>query len=448
MSKNGQEPYFLQEIQEQPKVISNTLSQYLKPNYQLSMKISKQPVGDIDLSKIKKAYITACGTSYHAALSARYIFEELASIPTLVEPASECGRHQLLVDKDTLAIAISQSGCSQDTLAALQLAASRDAFTLAVSNDPESPLVAAAEGHLLTLAGKTQSKSSTKAFTTQLLVLSLLGLRLAQARNCLTKERWKSEFEAVSRIHEYTRFALDKAAKGPTLSSIENGTAQNVPGNGSAASSPENWPHLVAADLGAAAKMADTGAIRSLIENASPLAPIVELLKNHSSCFILAKGHLWPMALEGALKLKEVAKIHAEGYLVGEFGHGPLALANETTPVIIFSFGDEDNHNDMPLASALKERKCPLILISEEGPNEDKALRSMADHFLPLPIVPSWIRPMVAVIPLQLLAFELGIAKNMDVDNPGGTLSSEIHSHGPVAFNGKKANGHSLFVSK
>jgi glucosamine--fructose-6-phosphate aminotransferase (isomerizing) len=165
---------------------------------------------------------------------------------------------------------------------------------------------------------------------------------------------------------------------------------------------------------------------------------VAKFLKEYSQAFILARGHLLPMALEGALKPKEVAKIHAEGYLAGEFGHGPLAIAGPKTPIIMFSFSDEQEANSLSLAFELKTRNAPLILITEDGPMKDQALASMADFFLPLPQVPSPLRPMVAVIPLQLLSYHLGHIRGLDVDHPGGTLHPDIQSCGPDSPTGKK----------
>ncbi|MDR2368011.1 MAG: SIS domain-containing protein [Deltaproteobacteria bacterium] len=367
--KNGDPPFFLKEIYEQPSALAYTLAQFLGHNFQLKM--NRPPLDDQSLRQVKKAYITACGTSYHAAMTARYLIEELAQIPTVVEPASECGCHHMLVDESTLAVAVSQSGRSPDTLAALDLARSRGAFTLAVVNESDSPLTEAAMGTLLTLAGKVQSKASTKAFTSQSLVLALLGLRLAQSRNLLRKE-WRQEIESFSRIPEMIREALGKRELEPKA--IE----------------------------------------------------VAQFLNGYSQAFILARGHLLPMALEGALKLKEVARLHAEGYLAGEFGHGPLAMAGPQAPIIMFSFSDERDATCLALAFELKARGAPLILITEDGPKKDQALASIADIFLPLPQVPSRLRPMVAVIPLQLIAYHLGHVRGLDVDHPGGTLQPDV----------------------
>lgn len=371
--KNGDRPYFIKEINEQPNALAYTLAQFMGQNFQLKM--NRPPLDDQTLKSIQKTYITACGTSYHAAMTARYLIEEFAQIPTVVEPASECGRHHSLVDETTLAVAVSQSGRSPDTLAALDLARRRGAHTLAVVNEADSPLTEAAMGTLLTLAGKVHSKASTKAFTSQSLVLALLGLRLAQSRNLLRKE-WRQEIESFSRVPEMIREALMKKDLEPKV--IE----------------------------------------------------VAKFLNPYFQTFILARGHLLPMALEGALKLKEVAKIHAEGYPAGEFGHGPLAMAGPDTPIIMFSFSDEEEANSLSLAFELKARNAPLILITEDGPKKDQALASMADTCLPLPQVPSRLRPMVAVIPLQLLAFHLGQARGLDVDHPGGTLQPEIRGLG------------------
>ncbi|MDR2301428.1 MAG: SIS domain-containing protein [Deltaproteobacteria bacterium] len=366
---NGETPHFRREIDEQPNVLAYTLAQFLGHNFQLKM--NKPPLDDQSLKLITKTYITGCGTSYHAGLTARYLIEELAQIPTVVEPASECGRHHLLVDETTLAVAVSQSGRSPETLAALELAKKRGAQTLAVVNETDSPLTEAARGTIFTLAGKVHSQASTKAFTTQSLVLALMGLRLAQSRNLLRKE-WRQEIESFARIPELIREALMK----------------------------NDLDHKV--------------------------FEAAKLLNAYSQAFILARGHLLPMALEGALKLKEVAKIHAEGYLVGEFGHGPLAMAGPRTPIIMFSFSDEQEAGNLALALELKSRIAPLILITEDGLKKDKAVESVADITLLLPQVPLRLRPMVSVIPLQLLAYYLGHTRGYDVDHPGGTLQPDL----------------------
>jgi glucosamine--fructose-6-phosphate aminotransferase (isomerizing) len=358
-------PFFLKEIQEQPKVLANTLARYLAPNAQLKM--TRPPLDDQTLRRIDKAYITACGTSYHAALTARYIIEELAQIPAVVEPASECGRHQLLVDEATLAVAVSQSGRSHDTLAALAMAASRGAATLALVNEAGSPLADRADGSLMTLAGTVSTLSSTKAFTSQTLVLGLMGLRMAQSRG-LMRDQWREELESLGRVPELVRHALSHEER---------------------------------------------------------VAALAERLAGFEHAFILARGHMLPMAFEGALKLKEVAKIHAEGYSTGEFGHGPLALAGPGTPVILISFADENETRGLALAGELKRRGVPLILISEDGPGLDPALSDLADALLPIPRVPPRLRPVVAVIHLQLLAYHLGRLKGLDVDETGGLLPSE-----------------------
>jgi glucosamine--fructose-6-phosphate aminotransferase (isomerizing) len=372
MMENSQ-PLFLKEIMEQPRVLANTLAQYLGPN--LTLKMNKPPLDDQTLSRISKVYIAACGTSYHAAMTARYQIEELARIPTVVERASECGLHHLLVDSSTLAVGVSQSGRSQDTLAALELAGQKGAVTLALVNESPSPLTQAAVGSLMTLAGQVFTLSSTKAFTSQTLVLRLMACRLAQSLGRFREEPWRDELEKLGRLPETVRYALTIEDKAAAL----------------------------------AAKLMDYGHL-----------------------FILARGHLLPMVFEGALKLKEVARLHAEGYSAGEFGHGPLALAGPDTPAILIAFADESGGpGNLDLAYALKKRDVPLFLISEDGPKKDVALSALADLFLPLPPVPPSIRPMVSVIPLQLLAYHLGLLKGLDVDHPGGLLRRENPPEAP-----------------
>ncbi|MDR2140924.1 MAG: SIS domain-containing protein [Deltaproteobacteria bacterium] len=365
MKETDKEPFFIKEIREQPKVLANTLTKYLGPN--LYLKMTRPPLDEATLRGVNQVYITACGTSYHAGMTARYIFEELSQLPTVVEPASEAGRHHLLVDDKTLAVAVSQSGRSSDTLSALNLAKARGAVTLALVNDSPSPLTEAASGYLMTLAGQVFTLSSTKAFTSQTLVLGLLAFRLAQSRG-LMKEPWRQELENLGRVPEMVRYVL----------ALED-----------------------------------------------RVALMAKALANYEQVFILARGALLPMAYEGALKLKEVAHFHAEGYSTGEFGHGPLGLVGPRSPIILIAFADEAGSSTLALARSLKARGAPLWLISEDGPKKDLALSSLADDFFPLPAVQPRLRPMVAIIPLQLLAYHLGRLRRVDVDNPGGLLGGE-----------------------
>jgi glucosamine--fructose-6-phosphate aminotransferase (isomerizing) len=266
-----------------------------------------------------------------------------------------------------LAVAVSQSGRSIDTLAALELAKARGAVTLALVNESPSPLTEAALGSLMTLAGPVFTLSSTKAFTSQTLVLGLLAFRLAQSRG-LMKEPWPNELENLGRIPEMVRYVLAMEDK---------------------------------------------------------IRQMADILVNYEHVFILARGALLPMAYEGALKLKEVAHFHAEGYSSGEFGHGPLALVNDNTPIILISFADEEEPATLALAQSIRQRGAPLWLISEDGPKKQPQLAAMADVFFPLPAVQARLRSMVAIIPLQLLAYHLGRLRGVDVDNPGGLLGGE-----------------------
>ncbi|MDR2406080.1 MAG: SIS domain-containing protein [Deltaproteobacteria bacterium] len=363
-------PLFLREINEQPRVLSNSLAQYLAPGYNLKM--TKPPLDDISLKKITKVYITASGTSFHAALTARYLIEGLAEIPTVVEQASECGQHQLLVDNSTLAISVSQSGRSKGTLEALELAKKKGAITLALVNDPKSPLAAMAQGCITTLAGRVLTPSSTKAFTSQTLVLGLLAFRLALAKG-LAKDKFRDELQQLERLPEIVRRAI-------TISEEQIGT-------------------------------------------------VASTLLEHEHLFILASGNLLPMVYEGGLKLKEVARFFAEGSSAGEFGHGPLAMAGPGTPVMLLSFNDQDNnsvHRD--LALELKKRGSPLIIVTEDGPLKNNSLLTLADHSILLPQAPPRFRPQVALIPLQLLASRIGELKGLDVDRPGGLLYQAAYS--------------------
>ncbi|MDR2613626.1 MAG: SIS domain-containing protein [Deltaproteobacteria bacterium] len=351
---------------EQPRVLANTLAQYVGPGYRLKM--GRPPLDEDGIRRISRVYLTACGTSYHAALTARYLLEELACVPAVVEQASECGLHQQLVGPSTLAVAVSQSGRSRETLNALEAARRKGAATLALVNDATSPLARAADGCLTTLAGRVLAHSSTKAFTTQSLVLALMAFRIARARG-LMRDTYLEEIQALGRIGETVRGTLAKC--------------------------------------------------RGQVE------PLARLLNAHSHLFILAKGSLLPMVYEGALKLKEIARLHAEGYSAGEFGHGPLALAGPDTPVALMAFSDAryEAAAFKDLARSLRSRRVPLVLFAEDGPRKDVELLTMADCAVLLPPAPPRLRPLTAILPFQLLACALGQMKGLDVDRPGGLLN-------------------------
>ncbi|MDR1079430.1 MAG: SIS domain-containing protein [Deltaproteobacteria bacterium] len=359
------QPLLFREIMEQPRVLANTLAQYVGPGY--CLKMTRPPLDDAGIARISKIYLTACGTSFHAALSARYLLEELAEIPTVVEQASESGQHQLLVDAGTLAVAVSQSGRSRETLEALTRARRKGAATLALVNDGDSPLAKAADGCVTTLAGRVTPHSSTKAFTSQSLVLGLMAFRIARARGLL-KDTFQEEIQPFGRIAETVRGALVKC-----LDQVD---------------------------------------------------PAARLLSAHSHLFILAKGSLLPMVYEGALKFKEIARFHAEGYSAGEFGHGPLALVGPETPVALMAFSDHHNgHGSFTaLARELTGRGAPLIVFAEDGPRKDPELLKTADCAILLPPAPPRLRPLAALAPLQLLACALGCLRGLDVDRPGGLL--------------------------
>ena len=340
------------EIHEQPEAVADTLAALLNPSKQeICIPFLDQ------LAKITRVQTLACGTSHHAALVARYWIEALAGIPVATEVASEFRYRQAYLDDSTLLIAISQSGETADTLAALKTAKEKsNGLSLAICNVPQSALVREASLHLLTDAGIEVGVASTKAFTTQLCVLLVLAAAIAKAKGRLDEETEKALLSELLLLPE----KLQEALKSETL------VAQ--------------WAHSIA---------------------------------NFSHALYLGRGVQYPIALEGALKLKEIAYIHAEGYPGGELKHGPLALVTRDMPVIAL-LPDPPLYEKMRAnIEEVRARDGLLYLI---GAQTEK-LAAVVKDILPLPQA-QWTRPIIDTIPLQLLAYHAAVFKGTDVDKP------------------------------
>jgi len=347
--------FMLKEIHEQPEVIGNTVNAHLHP----STGEAAFEDFDFDFASIKRLHITACGTAYYAGLVARYWFEELAKLPTEVDIASEYRYRMLPASENTATLVISQSGETLDTREALRFAAEQGQKTLAVVNVPESTIAREADQVVYTLAGPEIGVASTKAFTTQLATLACLAMYAARARGELTAEKERELAAALrelpSRIAEVLHH--DEAIKGIAR-------------------------HMIDA----------------------------------RSVLYLGRGRSYPIAMEGALKLKEISYIHAEGYAAGEMKHGPIALIDETVPVVVVAPTDRWLEKTLSNVREATARGARLLLIGEE-----KAIQALADvteWSIPMPATASFVAPILYSIPVQLLAYHAAVLKGTDVDQP------------------------------
>ncbi|MFT4831906.1 MAG: glucosamine--fructose-6-phosphate aminotransferase (isomerizing) [Psychroserpens sp.] len=363
IEKGGYDHFMLKEIYEQPRAILDTYRGRLRA----SQGIIKMAGVDQNLEKFLNAnriIIVACGTSWHAGLVAEYIFEDLARIPVEVEYASEFRyRNPVITDKD-IVIAISQSGETADTLAAIKLAKEKGAFVFGVCNVVGSSIARETNAGAYTHAGPEIGVASTKAFTTQITVLTLLALKLAKEKGVFSE----------SRFHEY-------------LAELEN-----IP-----------------------AKVERALKTNALVEK------IAEEYKDSTNCLYLGRGYNFPVALEGALKLKEISYIHAEGYPAAEMKHGPIALIDEHMPVVVIA--TNRGHYDKVVSNIqeIKSRNGKIIAVVTEG---DETVRDLADHVIEVPDTFESLMPLLTTIPLQLLSYHIAVMRGCNVDQPRNLAKS------------------------
>ncbi|RAJ13829.1 glutamine--fructose-6-phosphate transaminase (isomerizing) [Arenibacter echinorum] len=363
IEKGGFDHFMLKEIYEQPRAILDTYRGRLLAKDG----IIKMAGIDDNLEKFLNAnriIIVACGTSWHAGLVAEYIFEDLARIPVEVEYASEFRyRNPVITDKDVL-IAISQSGETADTLAAIKLAKEKGAFVFGVCNVVGSSIARETDAGAYTHAGPEIGVASTKAFTTQITVLTLLALKLAKEKGIFDNRRF----------HEY-------------LSELEN--------------------------------------IPSKVEKALLSNPLVEIIanvyKDSTNCLYLGRGYNFPVALEGALKLKEISYIHAEGYPAAEMKHGPIALIDEHMPVVVIATNKGHYEKVVSNIQEIKSRKGKIIAVVTEG---DEQVKDLADHVIEIPETLESLTPLLTTIPLQLLSYHIAVMRGCNVDQPRNLAKS------------------------
>lgn len=363
IEKGGYDHFMLKEIYEQPNVIKDTYRGRLHASTGL---IQMAGVED-NLEKFLNAdriLIIACGTSWHAGLVAEYIIEEFARIPVEVEYASEFRyRNPIITPKDVV-IAISQSGETADTLAAIKLAKEKGAFVFGVCNVVGSSISRETNGGAYTHAGPEIGVASTKAFTTQITVLTMIALRLAKAKGTLSNSDYFRYLQELELIPEKVAEALHCNALSKE---------------------------------------------------------IAEIYKDAPNCLYLGRGYNFPVALEGALKLKEISYIHAEGYPAAEMKHGPIALIDEKMPVVVIA--PKQGHYDKIVSNIqeIKSRSGKIIAIVTKG---DIQVKELADHVIEIPETSDALSPLITTIPLQLLSYHIAVLRGCNVDQPRNLAKS------------------------
>ena len=363
IEKGGFNHFMLKEIFEQPKAIQDTYRGRLKVNKGL-IKMSGIDDNIEKLSNAQKITIVGCGTSWHAGLVAEYIFEEIARIPVEVEYASEFRyRNPIISDKD-IVIAISQSGETADTLAAIKLAKKNGAFAFGVCNVVGSSISRETDAGAYTHAGPEIGVASTKAFTTQITLLTMMALRLAKAKGTLSAS-------------DYKRHLIE---------------LETIPGK-----------------------------IKTVLESDALTKKIAGIYKDATNFLYLGRGFNFPVALEGALKLKEISYIHAEGYPAAEMKHGPIALIDENMPIVVIATKYGHYKKIVSNIQEIKSRKGKIIGIVTKGDTQVKAL---ADHVIEIPEALELLSPLLTTIPLQLLSYHIAVLLGKNVDQPRNLAKS------------------------
>src|ERR1700719_3322068 len=368
--KGGFKHFMLKEIYEQPRAVRDTTLGRISLDTG-HIFLDEMQISEAEFRAAKKITIVACGTSWHAGQAGKFMIESFARVPVEVDYASEWRYRDPIVDRDTITLVISQSGETADTIAAQREAKAKGSHTLAICNVVGSMITREAAGTIYTHAGPEIGVASTKAFTAQLTALYLFALYLAQQRGTMTAD------QAKAAIHELTR----------------------IPGK------LEHW-----------------------LTREEECEDLAKEYSRSQDFLFLGRGIHYPIALEGALKLKEVSYIHAEGYPAGEMKHGPNALIDENLPVVIIATRDPKNELSMiryeKTMSNLKEVKArsgQVIALATEG---DEDIKEAADHVIYIPSAPEELLPILEIVPLQLLAYHIAVRRGCDVDQPRNLAKS------------------------
>jgi glucosamine--fructose-6-phosphate aminotransferase (isomerizing) len=368
--KGGFKHFMLKEIYEQPRAVRDTtLGRVSQDTGHIFL--DEIEISEAELRTAKKINILACGTSWHAGQAGKFMLETLARVPVEVDYASEWRYRTPIVEPDTITVVISQSGETADTIAAQREAKSKGSKTLAICNVVGSMITREAAGTVYTHAGPEIGVASTKAFTGQLTALYLFAMYLAQVRGTITPEQSRAA------VHELTR----------------------IPGK-----------------------------LETILTHDAACDELAKRYQRAHDFLFLGRGIHYPIALEGALKLKEISYIHAEGYPAGEMKHGPNALIDENLPVVVIATRDVNNPGSMTryekTCSNLKEVKARsgvVIALATEG---DEEIKEAADHVLYIPPAPEELSPILEIVPLQLLAYHIAVRRGCDVDQPRNLAKS------------------------
>ncbi|MCB0754201.1 MAG: glutamine--fructose-6-phosphate transaminase (isomerizing) [Flavobacteriales bacterium] len=363
LEKGGYEHFMLKEIFEQPKSIADSMRGRFHVE---SSDVSLGGIIDYEqkMATAKRIIIVACGTSWHAGLVGEYLIEDLARIPVEVEYASEFRYRNPIVHEDDVVIAISQSGETADTLAALELAKSKGATIIGVCNVVGSSISRITDAGSYTHAGPEIGVASTKAFTSQVTVLLLMALRLAHKKGAIPESRFQRILAALEKIPQQVEETLKSAA---------------------------------------------------LVEHISAE------YKDARNFLYLGRGYNFPVALEGALKLKEISYIHAEGYPAAEMKHGPIALIDEEMPVVVIATSKGSYEKVISNIQEVKARKGKIIVVVTKG---DKTAAELADHVIEIPETEEELVPILASVPLQLLSYYIAVMRGCNVDQPRNLAKS------------------------
>jgi glucosamine--fructose-6-phosphate aminotransferase (isomerizing) len=363
IDKGGYEHFMLKEIFEQPRSIHDTFrGRVIQSEMELKLGglFSVMP----KLLETKRIIIIGCGTSWHAGLVGEYLFEDLVRIPVEVEYASEFRYRRPIINKNDVVIAISQSGETADTLAAIRLAKESGALVLGICNVVGSSIPRETDAGVYTHAGPEIGVASTKAFTAQVTVLAMMAILLGRKRNTLTAEQYHHYINEIILI-------------------------------------PEK--------------------IEAILKHDKEIKHLASMFQDVNNFLYLGRGYLFPVALEGALKLKEISYIHAEGYPAAEMKHGPIALIDHHMPVVVLATKDSSYDKIVSNIQEVKARKGIVIAIVSEG---DTTIKELATHIIEIPVCDTVFSPLLAVIPLQLLSYHMAVLRGCNVDQPRNLAKS------------------------